>query len=164
MSRWANSPLIQRWQQLAERDRNALLLLGIALLLALGYLSLWQPLQQQLHSARNQFQEQRSLFEYLSANALRAKQGALNQQGNIAPAQLQSFALHSADQVGLRIERYEQNDEALSLSLNQAAYPLLLQWLSQLQSQGLHVQEINLGRDTSGALLDVQLTLKMRTE
>ena len=39
------SPLLQRWQQLADRDRQALRLLGLALLLALLYVMLWQPVQ-----------------------------------------------------------------------------------------------------------------------
>ena len=155
------SPLLQRWQQLAERDRSALLLLIIALLLSAGYLGLWQPLQHQLGSARAQFQEQRTLLEYLTANALRAKQGALSQQASIAAAQLQTVATQSAAEAGLRIERYEQNGDTLSLSFNQVAYPALLRWLGRLQAQGVQVQDINLSRNASDNELLANLSLSV---
>lgn len=58
--RLADSPLWQRWQRLAPRERTSLSLLGAFLLAVLFYLWLWLPAQRQAAEARDYYQAQRS--------------------------------------------------------------------------------------------------------
>ena len=59
--RLADSPLWQRWQRLAPRERTSLSLLGAFLLAVLFYLWLWLPAQRQAAAARDYYQAQREL-------------------------------------------------------------------------------------------------------
>ena len=66
--RLADSPLWQRWQRLAPRERTSLSLLGAFLLAVLFYLWLWLPAQRQAADAREYYQAQRELHAYMEQN------------------------------------------------------------------------------------------------
>ena len=76
-ARLEQSGLLPYWRGLPSRDRLALGLLGLFLLLALLYLALWRPAAQQVVQARAYLQQQQALHQYLQEHApqLRAQSG-----------------------------------------------------------------------------------------
>ncbi len=139
--------LLPYWRGLPSRDRLALGLLGLFLLLALLYLALWRPAAQQVVQARAYLQQQRALHQYLQEHApqLRAQSG--KPQISVDPAQLQGLVTASASSYGLNVERLDsQGDGAVQVSLQPAEFSRLLRWLVSLEEQGVRVDEAGLER------------------
>ena len=101
----AQAQLLQRWRALAPREQFSLGSLGVFLLLVLLYLTLWQPAQQRLVSARSAFETQRALYVYLQGQAPAARNLVSRPQQAIDPARLQGMVTATAATRGLTIER-----------------------------------------------------------
>ena len=84
--RLADSPLWQRWQRLAPRERTSLSLLGAFVLAVLFYLWLWLPAQRQAAEARDYYQAQRELHAYMEQNTELARQMERSNQVELARA------------------------------------------------------------------------------
>lgn len=139
--------LLPYWRGLPARDRLALGLLGLFLLLASLYLLLWRPAAQQVVQARGYLQQQRALHQYLQEHApqLRAQSG--KPQVSVEPAQLPGLVTASASSHGLMVERLDsQGDGAVQVSLQPAEFGRLLRWLVGLEEQGVRVEEAGLER------------------
>lgn len=147
------SPLWPRWQQLPERDRLALLGLGAFLAAVLGYLLLWQPVQQQLKDSRNWYVQQSELHRYLLAHADQARQSPADPQTALDPQALQGLVTNSAQAAGLRIERVDSDASGLQVNLAPGAFTTLLPWLRQLQHSGVGLNEVSLERAAGGQVL-----------
>lgn len=142
-----NAQLLQRWRALAPREQFSLGSLGVFLLLVLLYLTLWQPAQQRLVSARSAFETQRALYVYLQGQAPAARHLASRPQQAIDPARLQGMVTATAATRGLTIERLDNaGDGALQLNLQPAPFALLLGWFGVLQEQGVQIAEAGLDR------------------
>ena len=147
------SPLWQRWQQLPERDRLALLVLAGFLGAVLIYLLLWQPVQQQLLAARGEYVRQTELHRYLLAHAEQARQVVSQPPQALAPDALQGLVTRSAAEAGLNIERLDSDNSGLQVNLAPSAFATLLPWLQALQNSGVTLNEVNLERTPSGQVL-----------
>lgn len=154
----AASPLLLRWQQLPARDRLALSLLAVFMLLMALYAAIWLPLQREVREAREWYQSQRELHQYVLANAPQARQQGGEQQVRISAEQLQGVVTSSAQQAGISIERYDSDGSGLSLSLSRVPFARLLPWLLELERQGVNLLEVNLDRGSEGRV-DVRLSL-----
>ena len=152
------SPLGQRWQQLATRERQALTLLGVFVLLAVLYSLLWQPASRELSSARSYYQQQRELNTYLLQNAAQARQRASAVTVQLLPEQLRGLVTQSAQQYGLRLERFDSDGEGLRVSLGKASFEALLGFFTELQARGVLLSEVSLDRADDG-LVAARLTL-----
>ncbi|MES2817677.1 MAG: type II secretion system protein M [Pseudomonadota bacterium] len=156
--RAASSPLWNRWQQLAPRERLSLMLLGGFVLLALLYLLLWQPVSRDLANARSYYQAQRELNAFLIQNAAQAREQSAVPTIDLAPEQLQGLVTQNAQQHGLVVERFDSDGEGLRVSLVKASFEALLRCFADLQAQGVLLSEVSLDRAGDG-LVDARLTL-----
>ena len=135
--RLADSPLWQRWQRLAPRERTSLSLLGAFVLAVLFYLWLWLPAQRQAAEARDYYQAQRELHAYMEQNTELARQMERSNQVELAPEQLQGVITESAQQGNLSIESFDNgSDGSLQVSLPGASYALLLRWFDTCRGRG----------------------------
>ncbi|MBK3869187.1 type II secretion system protein M [Pseudomonas stutzeri] len=149
--RLADSPLWQRWQRLAPRERSSLSLLGAFLLAVLFYLWLWLPAQRQAAEASAYYQQQRELHAYMAQNTELARQLQRSNQVELAPEQLQGVITESAQQGHLLIESFDNgSDGSLQVSLPGASYALLLRWFGTLQGLGVSVADVSLERAGEG--------------
>ncbi|MBE7375302.1 type II secretion system protein M [Pseudomonas lopnurensis] len=149
--RLADSPLWQRWQRLAPRERTSLSLLGAFLVALLFYFWLWLPAQRQAADAREYYQQQRALHAYMEQNTELARQMARSNHVELAPEQLQGVITQSAQQGNLSIESFDNgSDGSLQVSLPGASYALLLRWFEALQGQGVSIAEVSLERAGEG--------------
>ncbi|MBS7662980.1 type II secretion system protein M [Pseudomonas lalucatii] len=142
-----DSALGQRWQSLAPRERLALALLALFLLLVLLYLSLWRPAEQGRLAARAAYEQQRSLHAYLQAQAPLARSLASAPRASLDPARLQGVVTASAVEQGLVVERLDSAGEGtLEVSLQAAPFAQLLRWFVVLERQGVRIAEAGLDR------------------
>ena len=158
--RITDSPLWQRWQRLAPRERTALGLLGAFLLVVLFWLWLWQPAQRQAAEAREYYQQQRALHAYLEQNTELARQLSRSNHVELAPHELQGLVTETAQQGNLLIESFDNgSDGSLQVSLPGASYALLLRWFDSLQGQGVSIAEVSLERAGEG-LVNARVSLR----
>ncbi len=154
------SSVMQRWGQLARRERLMLGLLGLFLLAVVLYLGMWRPVVEYRASSQNYFQQQRDLYAYLQARAPEAQTLQSQPTARLDPSRLQGEVTASAAQHGLSVERLETGAEgALQVSLQPTEAARLLGWLAELQEQGVTVDEAGLDRQADSRV-SVRLTLR----
>ena len=155
------SLLVQRWRALQPRERLALGLLALFVLLALLYLLLWQPARQGVTAARSAFEQERALHAYLQAQAPLARSLVSKPQVGLDPARLQGLVTASAAEQGLAIVRVDSDsDGSLQVSVQPAPFAQLLRWLSRLEQQGVRIVEAGLDR-TEDNRVAARLTLNV---
>lgn len=155
------SLLVQRWRALQSRERLALGLLALFVLLALLYLLLWQPVRQGVTAARSAYEQERALHAYLQAQAPLARSLASKPQASLDPARLQGLVTASAAEQGLAIVRVDSDsDGSLQVSLQPSPFAQLLRWFSQLEQQGVRIVEAGLDR-TEDNRVAARLTLNV---
>lgn len=153
------SPLWQHIQHLPVRDRMALAGLAAFVVLVLGYLLIWQPVDRALIRAQEHYRQQRELYAYLQENTERARQVAGTARASLAPEKLQGMVTSTAQRHGLVLERFDsEGSNGVMVSLTQAPFEPLLRWMSGLQVQGGELTEISLDRVAPGKV-DVRLTV-----
>ncbi|TWC42879.1 general secretion pathway protein M [Pseudomonas sp. SJZ079] len=157
-----SSVLLQRWRGLAMRERLALGLLAVFLLLVVLYLSLWRPAQLGVAAARSAFEQQRALHTYMQAQAPLARGLAAKPQVHLDPERLQGMVTASAAEQGLTIERLDSDsDGSLQVSVQSAPFAQLLRWFAVLEQQGVQIVEAGLDRD-EGNRVAARLSLRVR--
>lgn len=155
------SPLVQRWRALQSRERLALGLLALFVLLALLYLLLWQPAQQGVTAARSAYEQERALHAYLQEQAPLARSLVGKPQASLDPARLQGLVTASAAEQGLAIVRLDSDsDGSLQVSVQPAPFAQLLRWFSSLEEQGVRIAETGLER-TEDNRVAARLTLNV---
>ena len=157
------SLLLQRWRALQSRERLALGLLALFVLLALLYLLLWQPARQGVTAARSAYEQERALHAYLQAQAPLARSLVSSlvskPQASLDPTRLQGLVTASAAEQGLAIVRVDSDsDGSLKVSLQAAPFAQLLRWFSRLEQQGVRIAEAGLDR-TEDNRVAARLTL-----
>lgn len=157
----AASPLVQRWNQLASRERLALSSLGgVALMVGL-YGGLWLPVERSRNEAMVFYQQQRELHAYLQARAPEAQARVSQVLVRPVTADLQREVTVAAERQGLAIERLDvQGEDGVQVSLQPAQFAALLAWFEVLQRQGIGIEEAGLERYGDGmvvARLDLRL-------
>ncbi|MFZ3203226.1 MAG: type II secretion system protein M [Pseudomonas sp.] len=155
------SLLVQRWHALQPRERLALGLLALFVLLALLYLLLWQPARQGVTAARSVYEQERALHAYLQAQAPLARSLVSKPQASLDPMRLQGLVTASAAEQGLAIVRVDSDsDGSLQVSVQPAPFAQLLRWLSRLEQQGVRIVEAGLDR-TEDNRVAARLTLNV---
>jgi general secretion pathway protein M len=159
-AQWDDSALAKRWRALVPREQFAVGALLLFVLLALLYVSLWQPAQQRVQAARTALQTQRELNAYMHAQAPLLRNQASTPQASIEPVRLQGLITSSAAAHGLSIERLDNDSAgAVQVNLQPAPFARLLQWISHVQEQGVQISEAGLDRGADNAVV-ARLTLR----
>ena len=149
----ASAPL-QRWHQLAGRERRALTFLGLVLLALLMYAGLWKPVERSRAEALSYFQQQRELHAYLQARAPGARAISAQAPARAQAADLQRLVTAAAERQGLAIERLDVEGEGgVQVSLQPAPFLALLAWFEALQGQGIRIEEAGLERYGEGTVV-----------
>ncbi|MEY2864209.1 MAG: hypothetical protein RLY58_1916 [Pseudomonadota bacterium] len=143
-------PLRQSLDRLPARDRRALLILSIFLLLSvlLGALWLTHHQKQQAQTAAN---DARELLVWMRAQAPRLQQG----QANTQP--LSTRIQDAAAQQGLVITQ-TGTDQQVQVSLTQPQFAVIGSWLSRLAAEGIQIKQMDIQQQGDGQL-QLQATL-----
>ncbi|PTY36611.1 hypothetical protein BGP77_04765 [Saccharospirillum sp. MSK14-1] len=148
-----------RWQQLGQREQQALRLLAIVVGLLAMWLLLIQPVYQWRQQASQQLENAQSTYQQLLQKAplALASGSATSATSN---ASLNTELRQQANRFGLSIQGFEPDGDWLRVRLDEARYSQVVQWLAALQAQGVVVDQLTLnGRDRPGR---VQVIAVMR--
>ena len=128
------------------------------LALVLLYVMVWQPIIKRLDRAREYYQSQQVLYTYIQENAPKVR-GAGVTKVTLEPEQLQGLVTATAQQRGLPLERLDNDGGGLLISMAKVPFEPLLLWLSDLQSKGVRLSDVNLDRADTGKV-DARITLQ----
>ncbi|MFJ3482769.1 type II secretion system protein GspM [Pseudomonas sp. NPDC090202] len=123
----------QRWQQLAPRDRRMLTLLGVFLLVVLGFNGLWQPAQNRLEQAEKLYRQRLALAGQI--------QQAAPAQSASSDQPLSRRLNDRATATGLELLQLDEDQQTLRLTLS-GDPSVLLDWLIQAERDGAVMQSL----------------------
>lgn len=154
--------------QLPERDRQALVIVTLALIAALAYWWLWQPLQAELSSARSRVRLQTEEVQQMQALALRLKQLTPVMDKPSGPSARGTGSLYSrvdgdARRAGVSgaVKRMEpRSDGRLRVWFTKVELNKVLAWLSTLRAKGIEVYEFTAQKNPDPGMADIRLVLQ----
>jgi general secretion pathway protein M len=153
--------LLAFYDQLGERDRLALRLLGLFGGVLCLYLMLIAPLAEHGNRAARRLDDERALLAWLRSHEAEAG----NAPGGATAARSEPLATlvnKTADENGVSIRRYEPaGEDGVRLWLEGASFNAVVKWLFLLEgSHGIRAEEFSIERESSPGLVSVRLTLR----
>ncbi len=156
--------MVGYWDGLQPRERVALAIGGAALLVALLYLSIWQPLMNAREEMRQEVIQQRALLHWMSAAADEAKQlrgssGKAATQGGQSLLSLVDQSARKAE-MGGTIKRVEPDGKQVRIWLDGVSFDKLIDWLERLERErSVHVVNATIERAGASGIVDARLRL-----
>ncbi len=158
-------PVAEYWQGLQPRERIALGIGAVAVVFALFYFALWQPLMDARKTVQREVQQQRELLHWMrmAASEAQALRGSANPAGKgLGGQSLLSLVDRSAKQQGLgdAMKRVEPDGGEVRVWFEEAAFDRLVGWLQKLaREHGVKVVSATIERGEASGLVDARLRL-----
>ncbi|MDT0636197.1 type II secretion system protein M [Spectribacter hydrogenoxidans] len=163
MKQWLNS--------LAPRERLLVLGAGLVVLGAVFFLAVWEPLYQGSADLETEIERDRELAGWVAG--LKDEAQRLRQQASRQSIQGRDDSLLSViDQtsrerdLGNSIQRIQpEGDDQAAVTVNNADFNTLLQWLRELQQRyGVTVEALTVSRSDDSDGIEARMTLQRSTE
>ena len=150
-----------RWDALQAREQQILRFSAVLVALLLFYLLIIDPVYSGRDDAQQRLRSAQEAFSVARRQALDLKAASSNRE-TPASGSLLTQVESSAQQQGLRsaLKRLQPSgDDQIQVSLEEASYTQLIQWLSSLHQSGVRAQRVDIQQDQNSDLLGVQLLL-----
>lgn len=162
--------LIARYDQLPVRDRQALMVLFVALLVTVLYFAIWRPASDFRDQAEASRENAEQLLAWMQANESSIRQisgadsTALAGAGVDKPADgraLMALITRSASEAGLSLQRFEPSGEnAVRVWLDGVPFADVAAWLEQLDARhAVIIDQASMDRGNEPGRVSVRLTL-----
>ncbi|MBZ0333411.1 type II secretion system protein GspM [Marinobacter sp. AL4B] len=162
--------LIARYDQLPQRDRQALTVLLIALAIAVLYFAIWRPVSDYRSSAEVSRENAGELLAWMQANESAIQRlgnaGASNSASNATDRPedgraLMALVTRSASEAGLSLQRFEPSgNNAIRVWMEDVLYADVAAWLERLDAQhGILIDQAAMDRGNEPGKVSVRLTL-----
>ena len=160
---WRESSTGRWWRTKAARERLIYAALAAAMIAALLWMSVWQPLSDWQARELRRLDNAQRLFEWVTLNEGRARAAAAGAgqrdeagTGSILPAITQA-----AEAAGIRLARLQpESGGAVSVSLEQQPFDQVVAWLAKLgDGKGIRVVQASLDAHRSPGFINAQLRL-----
>ncbi|WP_323754246.1 type II secretion system protein M [Marinobacter sp.] len=162
--------LIARYDQLPQRDRQALTVLLIALAIAVLYFAIWRPVSEYRNNAETSRENATELLAWMQANESAIQRLGSAGAGSSAsspadrPADgraLMALVTRSAGEAGLSLQRFEPSgNNAIRVWMEDVPYADVAAWLERLDAQhGILIDQAAMDRGNEPGIVSVRLTL-----
>ena len=131
----------QKWQQLQPQEKQLVLITAVIVGFYLFWLLIWQPLNQNIESTSKKIAKEQELLTWVATQTARFEQ---SKQGTVFRGSLTAAVNQSAKQQGIVVSRMQPQQEMLQVWVEDIAFDKLLNWLSQLNQQGIQVVNIDI--------------------
>jgi general secretion pathway protein M len=131
----------QKWQQLQPQEKQLVLITAVIVGVYLFWLLIWQPLNQNIESTSKKIAKEQELLTWVATQTARFEQ---SKQGTVFRGSLTAAVNQSAKQQGIVVSRMQPQQEMLQVWVEDIAFDKLLNWLSQLNQQGIQVVNIDI--------------------
>jgi len=151
-----SSPVLQKWQELSQREQRLLSFLALFLLLALMYLLIWSPLQSAKEQAQADLLREQQQWQWLQEQIpawqqVQSEQApsvkALGSQNELM-AQLQSslrqFSLQS------QLETLSLTQKGVKASFKQVDAQRLFKWIEHNERSGVKLVKLTIAPESAG--------------
>lgn len=150
------------WQQLEEKDKKLVSILGVTVLIAIVYWFIWQPLVDDIAKTKRQITAQSNTL----AEVKSIGQKIVNLQGGASTKRtsgsLNQIVNRSAKLYSVKIERMQTKSDSLQLWLTDMPFDSLLGWIDNLEQQhGVVTENLDISAtDISGMVKVRRLQLR----
>ncbi|HLV77035.1 MAG TPA: type II secretion system protein M [Marinobacter sp.] len=162
--------LVARYDQLPLRDRQALLVLSVALLLAVLYFMVWAPVTSFNDRAQASRDNATELLAWMQANQTTIQRLGTGSGASGGPAaanrpesgrELMALVTRSAGESGLALQRFEPSgDSAIRVWLEGVPFADVAAWLERMYSNhGVIIDQAAMDRGNEPGTVSVRLTL-----
>lgn len=162
--------LIAKYDQLPSRDRQALVVLVVALLLAVLYFAVWAPASAFNEKARASRENAGELLAWMQANEATIKRlgssgapasGSANANKPESGRELMALVTRSAGEAGLALQRFEPSgDSAIRVWLEGVPFAEVAAWLETMNgNHGVIIDQASMDRGKEPGTVSVRLTL-----
>ncbi|GGE42691.1 type II secretion system protein M [Halopseudomonas oceani] len=157
------------WSGLAPRERRILLLGGLALVLILAWVAIWEPLVQGRSALRSEVARMSAEAVWMEQASDEVRRRArLEQRAPALPGgggSVLTLIEVSANAAGLRsaLTRVQPEGEGARLILDDVSFDALMGWLAELeQRQGLLVTQLALEGSEAAGQVSARILLEQR--
>jgi len=153
--------LKSRWSGLQTREQQVLRFGAIILALLLAYLLVIDPVYSGRENAKQRLQATREAVSVMQSQAADLMASSVTAQTS-GSGSLLTLIESSAEERGLRdaLRRLQPTgNDQMQVSLEGASYAQLIQWLGDLDEQGVRAIRADIQLDNQTDLLEVQLLL-----
>lgn len=162
----AVAKLIAKYDHLPARDRQALLLMIVALGVAILYFGIWRPATAFNENAASEREQAAELLGWMQSNRASLETLASSSGGGSSPSvtdgrALMALVTRSAGEAGLTLQRFEPSgDSAIRVWMENVAYAEVAAWLERLNTEhGVVIDQAAMDRKDSPGVVSVRLTL-----
>ncbi|MBY3789264.1 type II secretion system protein M [Photobacterium carnosum] len=145
------------WKALSQREQHLLLGAGSALMIAILYWGIWQPLNQRAIDAQNKINQQRQLLNWVEHKANQIT--ALKRAGgtvNVSDEGLNQVINETTTRFKIDLIRMQPRNDALQVWVQPLPFDTLVNWLVYLQqSFGINTQFIDLSKTDKNGMVEV---------
>ncbi len=131
-------------EKLSPRDRIAVILLAIFVLVSLGGLGALK-LHRAADKAQQQAQQEQELLIWLQASAPLLNAGSSNNGMSVLDT-----VSSSAGGLGITMQRFEPDGDSVRVWLEGADFAKVATWLNNLTNQGVKAQEVHFEQNSKG--------------
>ncbi len=163
--------LTARYDQLPRRDQQALMVLGIAVILGLLYFAIWRPAVSYHDRALDSRENAMELRAWMEANraSIQRLSGGSSARSSASvnrPADgraLMALVTRTAGEAGLTLQRFEPSgDDAIRVWLEKVPFGQVASWLEMLNTDnGVEIEQASMDRQDEPGLVSVRLTLSI---
>lgn len=162
--------LIARYDQLPQRDRQALTVLLIALAIAVLYFAIWRPVSDYRNNAEASRENASELLAWMQANESTIQRlGNAGSGGSASGAAdrpadgraLMALVTRSAGEASLSLQRFEPSgSNAIRVWMEDVPYADVAAWLERLHAEhGVLIDQAAMDRGNEPGIVSVRLTL-----
>lgn len=153
-----SDPARQWWQGQSDRDRAALSLLAIALLIAVVVFGLITPVYKLKQSRLSELDSAQETYRQLQDLApLALAQGS--QPSQQATTDLNSEIRRQAARNGFEIQRFEPSGEGLRVWIEDVRFNSVVLWLGALEQKSISHSELTMEDRATAGLVSARVTL-----
>lgn len=149
--------LLERYQQLTERERLLVLISGVAVLVFLFYSIIWSPLNNSLDQKTKAVANQQELLAWVSDSANRVIQ--LRSSGGSTKAytgSLPQAVNQTAGRSNITITRMQPQGDEIQVWVDQAAFNDVLAWLQALENLGVNILDVDIAEAEGPGLVKIR--------
>ena len=158
--------LIRQYEGMPQRDRAAVKILALVLLLTALYFIAWKPAQGYMDDAKSELDHNTSLLALVNDNksvlsSISRKSGASASTKVLDSQQLVSSVTNMAKKKGIALKRFEPSGgNKLKVWVDDVSFDKMVTWLISLKkSLGVTVEQVTIEKDDAPGLVSARLTL-----
>lgn len=164
------APLNQWLETLESRERYIVISGGIALLLVLFYLAIWDPIIANYEQQKLQHQSQQQLYSWMKNAGDEIRSLTSSGGSNFSRFKNQSISSltdRSATTSGVKpfIEKIDQNKKGVKVKIKSASFDRIISWLADMESKyGIYASKVKIEKADKEGAVDALITLERSSQ